>query len=145
MGVKLVAVHANTHDDFFHGRVARALAEAVDGALDLRCAVAHAGQGQGRCHAQVVVAVDGYRGVFDAAHVLHEVLDALAELVGQAVAGGVGDVHDGGAGLDNGLDDLGEERVISAACVLGVELHVLDVLLRVGDGGYGALDALGPR
>ena len=47
----------NGGHDFFEGAVARALAEAVDGALDLRGPVAHAGQGQRRGHAQIVMAV----------------------------------------------------------------------------------------
>ena len=142
MGVKLPTVHPDAHHHLFHGRVAGALAEAVDGALDLRGAVLHARQRQCRCHAQVVVAMDGNGDVLDAAHVFHEVLDALAELAGQAVARGVGDVHNGCAGIDDRLDHLCQKRVIGTAGVFGVELHVLDVLLRIGHGRDGALDAL---
>ena len=86
--------------------------------------------------------MDGDRGVFNAADVLHEVPDATAELVGEAVAGGVGDVHDGGARLDDRLDDLGQEGVIGTAGILGVELNVLDVGLGMLDGRNGTLDAL---
>ena len=84
----------------------------------------------------------GNRGVLDAADVLHQVLDALAEFVGQAVAGGIGDVDDRGTGLNDGLDDLSKEGIIGAAGVLCVELNVLDVGLRMLDGGNCALDAL---
>ena len=142
VGVKLLTVHLDAHDHFLHGRVARALAQAVDGALDLGCAVFHTGQRQGRGHAQVVVAMDRDGDVLDAADVLHEVPDAAAELVGQAIAGGIRDVHDGCTGIDDGLDDLGQERIVGTAGVFSVELDVLDVAFRMLDGGHRALDAL---
>ena len=57
----------------------RALAQAVDGALHLRGAVAHRLDGKGRRHAEVVVRVDRDRHVLDARHALAQVLDARAE------------------------------------------------------------------
>ena len=80
--------------------------------------------------------------VLDAANVLHEVPDATAELVGQAVTGGIGDVHDGCAGIDDGLDDLRQERIVGTTGVLGIELDVLDIAFRMLDGGHRTLDAL---
>ena len=142
VGVKLLTVHLDAHDHFLHGRVARTLAQAVDGALDLGCAVFNARQRQGRGHAQVVVAMHRHGDVLDAANVLHEVPDATAELVGQAVTGGIGDVHDGCAGVDNGLDNLRQERIVGTTGVLGIELDVLDIAFRMLDGGHRTLDAL---
>ena len=142
VGVKLPTVHLDAHDHFLHGRVACTLAQAVDGALDLGCAVFNARQRQGRGHAQVVVAMHRHGDVLDAANVLHEVPDATAELVGQAVTGGIGDVHDGCAGVDDGLDDLRQERIVGTTGVLGIELDVLDVAFRMLDGGHRTLDAL---
>ncbi|GAS18422.1 hypothetical protein NGUA28_01107 [Salmonella enterica] len=86
--------------------------------------------------------VHGDDDVLDADDVVREALDAPSEVLGQLVARGVGDVHDGGAGLHDGLDHALEERLVRAARVLGVELDVLDVLLGVLDAVDGALDAL---
>ena len=141
-GVQLVAVHLDAHDHFLHGRVARALAEAVDGALDLRGPVAHAGQRQRRGHAQVVVAVHRHSDIVDAGHVVHEVLDARAEVLRQRVARGVRDVHHRGPRLDDRLDDPREEREIRPARVLGVELYVLDEVAGVLHALDRTLDAL---
>ena len=75
---------------------------------------------------------------------LHQVLDLGAELFRQAVTRRVGDVHDGCARLDDGFHHAGEELIVGAAGVLRVELHVLDVLLRVLDGTDGPLHHLFP-
>ena len=130
------------HDDLLERGVAGALAQAIDGALDLAGAVLHALEGKGGGHAQVVVGVDRDDDVLDADDVVRQALDAGAEGLGQAVAGGVGDVDHGGAGVDGGLDHADEEVLVGAAGVLGVELDVLDVLLCVGHAVAGALDAL---
>ena len=115
---------------------------AVDRALDLACSVLDALEGEGRGHAQVVVRVHGDDDVLDADDVVREALDAATEVLRQLVAGGVRDVHDGGARLDDGLDHALEERLVRTAGVLGVELDVLHVLLGVLDAVDGALDAL---
>ena len=142
VGVELLAVHLDGHHDLLERGVAGALAQAVDGALDLAGAVLDALEGKGRGHAEVVVRVHGDDDVLDADDVVSEALDAAAEVLGQLIAGGVGDVHDGRAGLDDGLDHALEERLVGTAGVLGVELDVLDVALGVLNTVDGALDAL---
>ena len=142
VGIKLVTVHLDGHDDFLERGVAGALAQAVDGALDLRCAVLDAGQRKRGCHAQVVVGVDADGDVLDAADVVCQALDAGAKVIRHLVAGGVRDVHHGRAGVDGGLDHALKELLVRSAGVLGVELHVLDVLLGVLHAVDGALDAL---
>ena len=142
MGVELLAVHADAHDDFLERRVARTLAEAVDRALDLGRAVLHALERKRGRHAEVVVAVNRHGDVLDAAHVLHKVRDAAAELGGKRVSRGVGDVDDGRARVDNALDDLHEEVVVGTPGVLGVKLHVVHVLLGIAHAVLGALKAL---
>lgn len=57
MRIELVLMHLDRHDDFLHGGIARSLAQAVDGALNLRGAVYHARKRKRRRHAQVVVAM----------------------------------------------------------------------------------------
>ena len=142
VGVELLAVHLDGHDDLFERGVAGALAQAVDGALNLAGAVLDALEGKGRGHAEVVVRVHGDDDILDANDVVREPLDAPAEVLGQLVARGVRNVHDGRAGLHHGLDHALEERLVGAARVLGVELDVLHVALGVLHAVDGALDAL---
>ena len=143
VGVQVLAVHANAHDDLFHRRIARSLAETVDGALDLLGAVLHARERKRRCHAEVIVAVHGDLCAMDAVHVVHQELDTTAELVRERIPGRVRDVHDRRPCLDNGLDNLGQEFVVGTPRVLGVELDVLAEVAGIRDGLYGTLDAGG--
>ena len=144
MGVELLAVHLDAHHHFFHSGVAGTFAQAVDGALDLASAVFNASKGKRSGHAQVVVAVDGKRCLVHVGNVLHQVLDAATEFIGQGVAGGIGDVDNGSTRSDGGLYDLGQKLVIGAACILCVELNIVHVLLSVLHGSSGALkDLLG--
>ena len=116
---------AQRHDDFFERAVARALADAVDGALDLARAGDHGREAVRDGHAEIVVTVHGEAGSLDAAHVLAQVAEQLRELIGHRVADRVRDVHRGGAGVDGGFDDLREELELGARRVLGRELHVV--------------------
>ena len=142
VGVELVAVHPDGHDDLLERGVAGALAEAVDRALDLAGAVLDALEGERRGHAEVVVGVHGDDDVLDADDVVGEALDARPEVLGQLVARGVGNVDDGGARVDGCLDHANQEVLVGAAGVLGVELDVLDVALGVLHAVDGALHAL---
>ena len=76
----------------------------------------------------------------DAVHVVEEIFDFGTEFGRQAVAGGVGDVDDGGSGLDYGLDHAGEIFIVGAAGVLGVKLHILHKPFGIAYGSDGALD-----
>ncbi len=64
--------------------------------------------------------------LLDAANVLLQVRDGGGVLRGDGVADRVGNVDRGGAGLDDALDDLGEEVEFGAGGVLGREFDVLD-------------------
>ena len=140
--VELVAVHLDGHDDLFEGGVAGALAKAVYRALDLRCTVLYARERQRRRHAEVVVGVYADGHVLDAAHVVREALDSRTEVVRQLVSRRVGNVHDGGTGVYGRLYHALQELLVRAARVLGVELDVVHVLLRILDAVNRALDAL---
>ena len=131
------------HHHFLERAVAGALADAVDGALDLARAGDHRGQAVGHRHAQVVVAVHREPHAVDAAHVLAQVAEQLRELVRHRVADGVGDVDGGGAGRDRRLDHLRQELELGARGVLGRELDVLAQLARALHAlGRGAQDLL---
>ena len=139
VGVQVeVRVLAQNHHHFLQGRVAGALAHAVYRAFDLPGAVHHAGNGVGSGQAQVVVAMRGKPHSVDAAHVFVQKLDFRAVFLGQAVAGGVRNVEDGGAGFDGRLAHAGQEFVIGTAGVFGVEFHVFHEALGELHGGNGA-------
>ena len=72
--------------------------------------------------------------------VLHEVLDFLAILPWHTVARRVGDVDDLRAGIDHGLNDLGQVLVVGTAGIFGVELDFIDLVAGVLDGSHSALD-----
>ncbi len=65
-----VAAHGEDGGDLFEGGVAGALADAVDGALDLAGAGFDGGEGVGDGEAEVVVAVRGEDDVLDAGDAL---------------------------------------------------------------------------
>src|ERR1700761_1019896 len=66
----------------------------------------------------------GDDGFIDILYVVDEVGDLFAVLVGQAVAGGIRDIDDRGAGGDNGFDHAGEVGILGTSCVLGIEFDV---------------------
>ena len=125
---------AQGHHHLFERGVAGTFAEAVDGDLHLAGAGLHRGQGVGRGQTQVVVAVDADDGA--GADTIDDLLRELAELCGDGIADGIGDVHGGGAGIDHGLVDLEQEVMLGAAGVLGAELDLCvgtQALARVAD------------
>lgn len=105
-------------------RVAAALAQAVDGALDHGRAHAHRGQRPGHGHAAVVVAVDAHvAGV-----ALADLGDGVSDVLGQGSAVGVAEHEELRAGGAGGLERLqgvaGVGRV-AVKEVLRVEEHGL--------------------
>ena len=93
LGVVEVLSRAQRHDDLFKARVARALADAVDRAFDLRRARADAFERIRDRHAEVVVAVDGDVDVLDALDVFTQVGDEVIHLLRRGVADGVGHIQ----------------------------------------------------
>ena len=144
-GVGLVEVlsGAQGHDDLFQGGVAGALADAVDGALDLRDAPGDPGQRVGGGVTQVVVAVHRDDDIVDAGDVLHAKGDQIAEFVGHGVADGIGDVDDGRPGFDGGGQDLNNEVAVAAGGVHGREFDVRGQVAGELDGVLGELNEFG--
>ena len=128
---------AQQHHDLLQRRVARALAEAVDRALDLARAGLQAGEGVGHRQAQIVVAVDREHDVAQIGHQLVQAAQERRVLVRHRVADGVGDVDRRRALVDRRLQDLGGEVDVGAGGVHRAELDVLDQRAGVRDGGAG--------
>ncbi len=118
------------HHHFLERTVPRALADAVDGALDLAGSGAESREAIGDREAEIVVAVDAYDRAIDVPHVLPEVSDSLCELVRGRVADGIGDVDGRGPGVDHPLHHLREKIELGAGGVLGRELDVITELAR---------------
>ena len=113
------------HHDLFQRRVARALAEPVDGAFDLPRAARTARQAIGDGQAQIVVAMRREDGLIRVRHALAQHLDHLVELLRHGVADGVGHVDRGSAGLDRGLHAAAQEIRLGARCVHRRPFHIV--------------------
>ena len=120
----LVALYC--HNNLLEGRISGTLAQTVYRHLHLAGTVLDGGQRVGRGHAQIVVAVGRDDGLVDVGDVVLKVGDLGAVLARQTVTRRVGYVYDSGAGRDYGLHHAGQKLVLGAACILGVELHVID-------------------
>ena len=139
---------AQQHHDLLERRVARALADAVDRALDLARAGLQAGEGVRDGQPEVVVAVDREHDVAQAGHELVQASQERAVLDRHRVSDGVGDVDRGRALVDRRLQDLGGELDVGAGRVHRAELDVLDQRAGVRDGGAGLAEhvlARGPQ
>src|SRR5207302_4659837 len=114
-------------------RVAGRLADAVDGAFDAPGAGRKRGQGVRDREPEVVVAVPRDQRLFTAAGIVDDAAHQLAELIRQAVAGGVGDVDDVRARRDHLLNRLDQVVGVRPSGVLRRVLHVLAQRPRVRD------------
>ena len=128
-----VAARLDRHHDLFERGVARALADAVDGALDLPRAAANARQRIRHRQAEIVVAMDGEDRLVGVRHALADAAEQRVILVRRGVAHRVGDVDRRRAGPDRGLDAAAEEVELGARGVLRRPFDVLDVVARAGD------------
>ena len=94
------------HDDFFEGGVARALADAVDGAFDLPRSAAHGREGVRYGEAQIIVAVRRENDFVRAGHMLDQVTEHRFVLCRRCEADGVGAVDRRRARFNRGVDDF---------------------------------------
>ena len=140
MGIELFAMHLDSHDHFFHGGVASALAQAVDGALDLRCTVLNARKGKRGSHAEVVMAVNRDGSLVDVLDVLHQELDAATVLFRQRITRGIRDVDHRSASSDDRFDHFCKEFIVGTTRIFAVEFDIFNVLLGVFRGVHRALE-----
>ena len=80
--------------------------------------------------------------LIDIFYVVNEIGNLVAVLVGQTVAGGVGDVDDGGASGYDGLDHLRQVGVFSTAGVFGIEFDIFHEFPGPFYGLYGSFEYL---
>src|SRR5690606_18454622 len=90
-------------------------------------------QGIGHGQAQVVVAVGAEDDLVGTRYLRDQALEDAADLLRGGEADRVRDVDRGGAGGNRRTHDLVQEVFLGTGAVLGGELDVVDVLLRVAD------------
>ncbi len=77
-------------------------------------------------------------------HIVNKILDLSRILGRKAVASRVRNIHDRGPGLDGCLNHSGKILIVSASRILGVELHILNILLGIFHSPDGTLKNLLP-
>ena len=98
------------------------------------------GNGASIGHVEVVAAGDAQVDVLELGRSLVEVGDELGELLGKHGAGGVAHRDRLGAGLDHGVNDLGQVGDVGTGGVDGDELDVVGKLGALGNGRGGVGD-----
>ena len=137
-----VRARRNGHHHLFERRVARPLADAVDGAFDLPRAAAHPGERIRHRQAEVVVAMDGEDRLVRIRHALAHFAEHRLVFVGRGIADRVGNVDRRRAGFDRRLHAATQEIALAARAVFGRPFHVLDVVARARHGGDGEFENL---
>src|SRR5262249_46714569 len=118
------------HHDLFERGVARALADAVERALDLPRAVLDRGKTVGDSQAQIVMAMGADGDSFGVLESFAEGADQLAVFGGRLIAYRVRYIDDGGSGIDYGIEDRAQIVDLGAARVFGGELYFVAELAR---------------
>ena len=133
--------HLADHHDLLERRVAGALADAVDRALDLPHAGRNRGERVGDRQAEVVMAMGAENHAIRVRHAADDVAEELADFVGNRVADRVRQIDGRGAGVDHRLDDAAQEIAVAPRRVFRRELDVRRVRPRLLHGRDGRLEA----
>ena len=126
-----VAARAYRHHDFFHRGVARALSDAVHGALNLRRPRFRRGERIRHRHSEVVVAVHRDVRFVYAFDVCADVINHFFHFRGSGISHRVGEVECGRARFQRGARGTREKFVRGARRVLEGKLHVVHEGARV--------------
>ena len=137
-----ILANAQRHHQFLERRVAGALADAVDGALDLPDTALHGRQAVGDGETEVVVAVGAEDRLVRVRHAADDLLEELARFLWHAVADGVGEVDGRRTGVDGGLNNPAEEVAIAARRILCRKLHIVHQVAGAADVLHDRLEAL---
>ncbi len=140
----MIPARAQGHDDFLHGGVAGALADAVDRAFGLPGAAFDRGQGIGDGQAQIVMAMTGENDVllFEDGQLGQQMGEDFTVGFGRGIADGVGQIYRRRAGLHGGVDDLFQKIQLRPAGVFGREFNIIRILFGLPDRIHADLDDL---
>jgi hypothetical protein len=126
-GGAVVGVRAGLerHDNFFHGGIASAFADAVDGHFGLTRPGLDSGQCVGGRQPQVIMAMHrNGNPVVHAGRVFDDSVNQRAELFRGRIANGIRDVQGGGPGADGFTQYHVQEFGVRAAAVFGAEFDI---------------------
>src|SRR5574344_14950 len=130
------------HRNLLKGSIACTLPDSVYCHLALTCAGKESGHRVGGSHAEIIVAMSGKDRLVNAVDVVDKVFDLGAVLGRKTVSGGVRNIDHCRSGLDDGLNYLCKVFVVGAPCILRIEFNIFDILLRILDSSYRALENL---
>jgi hypothetical protein len=71
---------------------------------------------------------------------LHEILDFVTIFIRQTITCSIRNVHYSSTRLDNSLYDTSQILIIGTACILSIELNVLNILFSILDSSYSTFD-----
>src|SRR5262249_11597986 len=128
-----VVAHAHRHDDFLERGIAGALADAVDGALDLACAGVHSGERVRHRHAEIVVAMDRETRRVRVRYVLTQSFDQREIFVGHGIAHRVRNIDRGRASFDRRFDATAQKIKLGARAVFARPLDIVGIIARASD------------
>jgi len=128
------AVQRQQHHKFFERSVARAFADAVDGALHDVDACFDRGQRVGCGESEVVVEMHGQHGAIEVGHTVLDAADEVTDLRRAEHADRIRKAEHTGAGVDGFPVQLAENGDLRAAGVFRAEGNGVEALAGVGDG-----------
>ena len=76
----------------------------------------------------------------NAINMLHEILDFVTIFIRQTITCSIRNVYYSSTRLDNSLYDTSQILIISTACILSIELYVLNILFSILDSSYSTFD-----
>ncbi len=137
-----VAPRPQRHHDFLQRCIASALAQAIQRALHLSRALGNRRKGIGNRQPQVVMAVNGKNRLVTIGNPFDQTPDERAELLGNVIADGIGNVDGASARLDHGLHDATQEVRFRTPGIFRRKLHIIRILTGMTHGPYGLLHYL---
>ena len=113
------------HDNFFHGGIARPLAQTVDGAFHLPRPILNTGQTVGHRQSQIVVTMGGDYRQIDVGHRVFDGGDEIPIFQRHGIPHSIRDVDGAGAGLDGGFHGAKQKITLAAHGIFGGPFHIL--------------------
>ena len=133
-------VTLQNHSNLFERSITCTLTDTIDGNLNLTCTIQYTLQSIGSCHTEVVMAVSRKACLINAINMFHEILDFVTIFIRQTITCCIRNVHYSCTRLDNSLNDTSQILIIGTACILSIELNVLNILFGIFDCSYSAFD-----
>ena len=133
-------VTLQNHGNLFERSITCTLTDTIDGNLNLACTIQNTLQGIGSSHTEVVMAVGRKACLVNAINMLHEILDFVTIFIRQTITCSIRNVHYSSTRLDNSLNDTSQILIIGTACILSIELYVLNILFSILDSSYSTFD-----